>query len=307
MAIPSPYLAGNYAPVTDETTINGPAVDGALPTGLDGQYLRLGPNPAHRPDEPYAWGATDTMVHAVELRNGRAIAYRNRWILTPHVAGVLGLGPPTSRIDSCERLVSVDRRVVAVARTGKTFEVNEDLSTRQIRRGTGSRPDRCLGDITAAGHGHHPLVAGDGRLRTNPALILERGPSNVDILDRAPQGWLTAGAADASAPRFVYALALQDDRPFAATVMYKHDLARRTRETFDFGGGRHPGELTFVPDDVRRHDEDGGWLIGFVHDDALGADDLVVLDAQHPADGPIACVHLPRRVPYGWHGLWRAR
>ena len=39
---------------------------------------------------------------------------------------------------------------------------------------------------------------------------------------------------------------------------------------------------------------------------ARGASDLVVLDATDFAGGPVARVHLPARVPNGFHGLWVA-
>lgn len=295
MACSNPFLAGNFAPVTDETKITGLPVEGTLPPGLDGQYLRLGPNPARRPDEPYAWGGTDTMVHAVELRDGRAVAYRNRWILTPHVAGVLGLGPTTASVDSCERLVEAGGRLLAVSRSGVAYEVSEDLATRPVPVPDFGR-DRCLADV-AADHAHHPLLVESGDvLRTGHGLTRERGGS-VEVLDVAPQGWSTG----APTSRVVHSLAIEGDRPFAGTMVYRHDLERGTRSSFDFGLGRHPGELTFVPDG------DGGWLVGFVHDDGRGTDDLVVLDAQHLEDGPVATVRLPRRVPYGWHGHWRQR
>lgn len=303
MAFSNPYLAGNFAPVTDETTITGLPVEGTLPPGLDGQYLRLGPNPARRPDEPYVWAGTDTMVHAVELRDGRAVAYRNRWILTPHVAGVLGLGPTTARVDSCERLVVVGGRVLAVARSGVAYEVSEELATQEVIVDGGALgSDRCLADV-AADHAHHPLVidgASGDVLRSGHGLTHERG-GVVEVVDAAPQGWLTAASTRGAARRFVHSLAIETERPFAGTAVYRHDLARGTRASFDFGPGRHPGELTFVPDD------DGGWLVGFVHDDGRGTDDLVVLDAQHLEDGPAAVVRLPRRVPYAWHGRWRPR
>ena len=32
--------------------------------------------------------------------------------------------------------------------------------------------------------------------------------------------------------------------------------------------------------------------------------DLVVLDATDVARGPVATVHLPARVPYGFHATW---
>jgi hypothetical protein len=304
MAFSSPYLAGNFAPVTDETTIAGLTVDGTLPATLDGQYLRLGPNPAHWPDEPYEWRNTDVMVHAVEIRQGRAVSYRNRWILTPHVAGVLGIGPPTAELVCCEQLAVVGRSVLAAGRSGVAYEISEHLVSREVRPVAVPDADRCLGDITTNGHAHHPLLLRDGAtVGTGAGLVLTSvvGP---EVVDPSPQGWMTASA---SPERFVYTLTTEGDPPFAGTTVHKQDLHRRWRGTFDFGTGRHPGELAFVPDQRRLGHEDGGWLIGFVHDDVRATDDLVVLDAQHLDDGPVATVRLPRRVPYGWHGLWRSR
>lgn len=42
------YLQGNYAPLQREHTITELAVTGAIPTFLDGRYLRNGPNPDRR-------------------------------------------------------------------------------------------------------------------------------------------------------------------------------------------------------------------------------------------------------------------
>ncbi|MBO1334680.1 carotenoid oxygenase family protein [Streptomyces sp. VRA16 Mangrove soil] len=68
-----------------------------------------------------------------------------------------------------------------------------------------------------------------------------------------------------------------------------------TAETFAFGPGRVPGEAVHVP---------GGWLMTYVHDHATGLGELVVLAADRIAEGPVARVHLPWRVPYGFHGNW---
>ena len=71
----------------------------------------------------------------------------------------------------------------------------------------------------------------------------------------------------------------------------------------DLGPGRSGAEWVMVP----RHQgaaEDDGWLMGLVHDESTGRGELVVLDAADPADGPVARVHLPDRVPAGFHGNW---
>ncbi len=52
--------------------------------------------------------------------------------------------------------------------------------------------------------------------------------------------------------------------------------------------------------------EDEGYVLTFVYDAARGASDLAILDAHGRAKGPIARVHLSRRVPYGFDGGWIA-
>ena len=59
----------------------------------------------------------------------------------------------------------------------------------------------------------------------------------------------------------------------------------------------------FVPS-ARATSEDDGYLMGYVYDAATDTSDFVILDA-HDFNAPaIATVHLPARVPYGFHGNW---
>jgi carotenoid cleavage dioxygenase-like enzyme len=85
-------------------------------------------------------------------------------------------------------------------------------------------------------------------------------------------------------------------------------LARRDDTTgaldrWESGPADAPGEVTFVPDSVAAS-EGEGWAITYTVDEARGSSDLVVLDATDLAAGPVARVHLPVRVPYGFHGTW---
>jgi len=71
----------------------------------------------------------------------------------------------------------------------------------------------------------------------------------------------------------------------------------------DMGAGRSAGEWVMVP----RHEaaaEDDGWLLSLVHDAETDRSELIVLPAADPADGPVARVLLPNRVPLGFHGNW---
>ncbi|HWC84554.1 MAG TPA: carotenoid oxygenase family protein [Pseudonocardiaceae bacterium] len=87
-------------------------------------------------------------------------------------------------------------------------------------------------------------------------------------------------------------------------AIHRYDLTTGSVASHDFGPARKPGEASFVPTD----DQPGGagWLMSFVHDATTDRSDLVILDAQDVAAAPVATVHLPRRVPNGFHGNWMA-
>jgi len=106
--------------------------------------------------------------------------------------------------------------------------------------------------------------------------------------------------------RYVFAMALPEERKdefLGATGLYRHDLETGERQVHDFGAGRYPGEFVFVP---RSGDsaEGDGWLMGLVIDLARERTDLVILDAMAFEGAPVAAVHLPHRVPPGFHGNW---
>lgn len=77
----SPFLAGPWAPVSDELDATDLPVHGELPTGLRGTFLRNGPNPALPPKRGrYHLFDGDGMVHAVYLDGNGGARYRNRWV-----------------------------------------------------------------------------------------------------------------------------------------------------------------------------------------------------------------------------------
>lgn len=88
-------------------------------------------------------------------------------------------------------------------------------------------------------------------------------------------------------------------------AVFKHDLVRGAVEAHEFGDGAVPGEFVFVPSSSHGA-EDDGYLIGFAHDPERDAADLVILAAQDISGAPVARVHLPARVPLGFHGNWMA-
>jgi carotenoid cleavage dioxygenase len=107
--------------------------------------------------------------------------------------------------------------------------------------------------------------------------------------------------------RYGYCASLDDGRDEAGMALgrslIKHDLATGSSEVRPVGSGA--GEAVFVPErDTAGEDE--GFVLSLVYDVEREASDLLVLHAQDFTGDPAAVVHLPVRVPYGFHGNWCA-
>jgi carotenoid cleavage dioxygenase-like enzyme len=87
-------------------------------------------------------------------------------------------------------------------------------------------------------------------------------------------------------------------------ALLRYDLRTGAVVRHDFGAGRFPAEASFAPAD----DSPGGagWLLTYVYDASTDRSDLVILDSADLTAPPVATVHLPGRVPYGFHGNWLA-
>jgi carotenoid cleavage dioxygenase len=84
----------------------------------------------------------------------------------------------------------------------------------------------------------------------------------------------------------------------------KHDLDRGSAEVLDLGLGSGDNEAVFVPRADATEAEDDGWLLALSYDPERDSSDLVVVAADDLGAGPVARVHLPQRVPFGFHGNW---
>lgn len=103
--------------------------------------------------------------------------------------------------------------------------------------------------------------------------------------------------------RYGYAVELVGGDAFDSGGIVKHDLAAGTSEVHAVGAGRAAGEVVFVPAS-RDAAEDEGWLLAPVYDAATDRSDIVVIDARDVTGPPVATVHLPVRIPFGFHGSW---
>ncbi|KAJ7949175.1 carotenoid cleavage dioxygenase 1 [Quillaja saponaria] len=79
---PEHYLSDNFAPVTDETPpTKDLLVKGYLPDCLNGEFVRVGPNPKFSPVAGYHWFDGDGMIHGLRVKDGKA-TYVSRYVRT---------------------------------------------------------------------------------------------------------------------------------------------------------------------------------------------------------------------------------
>jgi carotenoid cleavage dioxygenase len=91
--------------------------------------------------------------------------------------------------------------------------------------------------------------------------------------------------------------------PFDTIVHY--DLAHNQREAWKPGNGDFVMEPVVAPRSPSAAEAEG-YILTLVYRSDENRSDLVVLDAQDIARGPIATAKLPVRVPFGFHGNWLA-
>lgn len=196
----NPYLVGPYAPIRDELTVEGLSVTGALPPGLDGTYMRIGPNPITPPDgSTHHWFAGDGMIHAVRIRDGQALWYRNRYVRSNRVSAALGEppapGPRFERGDTVNtNVISHAGRVLALVEAG-SFPVEIDPLLGTVAHtnldgtlqlgGFSAHPhlDPDSGELHAICYTggnrdfvRHVVVGRDGRVRRELQIPLAGGP-----------------------------------------------------------------------------------------------------------------------------------
>lgn len=128
-----------------------------------------------------------------------------------------------------------------------------------------------------------------------------------DTIDATPQEFPRPDERFFGQPyRYAWSMGLageDPDRFIGEAPIYAHDMKTGTRTARDFGPGKVPGEFVFVP---RAPDasEGDGWLMGYVIDVPGETTDLVILDARNITLPAVATVHIPCRIPPGFHGNW---
>ncbi|KAM6570635.1 hypothetical protein CsatB_018620 [Cannabis sativa] len=75
------FLSGNYAPVHETPPVHNLPLIGYLPECLNGEFVRVGPNPKFAPLAGYHWFDGDGMIHGLRIKNGKA-TYASRYVRT---------------------------------------------------------------------------------------------------------------------------------------------------------------------------------------------------------------------------------
>ena len=89
----------------------------------------------------------------------------------------------------------------------------------------------------------------------------------------------------------------------AENALYHHDLVAGEKRSYTFGSELVGGEFVFVPR-LPDADEADGWLIGLVIDVKNDTTQLQFFEALNIEKGPVGAVHIPHRIPPGFHGNW---
>jgi carotenoid cleavage dioxygenase len=136
----------------------------------------------------------------------------------------------------------------------------------------------------------------------NPAT----GSATEEVLDDRPQEFPRINESLVGLPnRYGYSAGIAEG--FSQDVLIKADLdkksftARTDADKFGYG------EPVFIPrtdDAVTAANEDDGYVMALRQNLDTELSELAIFDARAFTDEPIAVVHLPARVPNGFHGNW---
>lgn len=191
------HTRGNYAPVLDEVVLGPLDVIGRLPDDLCGRYVRNGPNPVS--GDARFWFSGDGMLHGVDLRGGRAVAYRNRWVRTPWLTDATvpkcsDDGTPDLALSLANtNVIRFAGRTLALEENSLPYEVDADLATvgpfdfgGRLATAMTAHPKECpatgelhfIGYAAAEPYLTYHVAAADGRL-VHTAPVRVPGPTMI--------------------------------------------------------------------------------------------------------------------------------
>lgn len=222
---------------------------------------------------------------AMRLVSGESTAFPFRWDESYGARlGIMPLEGPTSAIRWVEIEPCYIFHGVNAHRRGDDVVIDACRLPHIFRQG---------GD-TGSSRPHRWVVNTAGPQLTVSDEPLSDVPMDLPAVDRrftgrpSRHGWYLMTESDGDFPIEFAGLAHRDETT-GELDRYTPGDGYRLNEGFVVPSGEGEGE---------------GWLLSYAWDRERGASDLVVLDALDLASGPVARVHLPVRVPYGFHGVW---
>ncbi len=160
------WLTGSFAPVKDETTAFDLTVTGSIPPELDGRYFKNGANPPSG-KSPH-WFLGQGMIHGVEISNGKALWYRNRYVRTPIMAeenpSIMEMANPANSLANTH-VIAHAGKIFALEEGHHPIEMAQDVSTigpydfgGKLKSSMTAHPKACsdTGELLFFGYGVFP-------------------------------------------------------------------------------------------------------------------------------------------------------
>ncbi|WP_013324558.1 carotenoid oxygenase family protein [Gloeothece verrucosa] len=96
---------------------------------------------------------------------------------------------------------------------------------------------------------------------------------------------------------------LENKKPNYFSQLVQYDVINKTSKVHQLKAGCYVGEPAFAAKENGTSELDG-YVLTLVYDENKQTSDLLILDPANFDKEPIATVHLPVRVPNGFHGNW---
>ncbi|KAM0063151.1 9-cis-epoxycarotenoid dioxygenase NCED2 [Helianthus debilis subsp. tardiflorus] len=309
---PKVQIAGNFSPVPEQPVRHRLPVTGEIPEHIQGVYLRNGANPLFEPTSGHHLFDGDGMIYAVKFDNGSA-SYACRFTETQRLVQERAIGKPVfpKAIGELHGHSGIAKLLLFYAR-GMCGLIDHTKGIGVANAGLNAWEEPESDEVVVIGSCMTPAdsifnecneelksVLSEIRLNlktgksTRRQIIspendvnLEAGMVNKNLLGRKSQ--------------FAY-LAIAEPWP-KVSGFAKVDLTTGETKKFIYGDQKYGGEPLFLPSDASSGAEDEGHILAFVHDEKTWKSELQIVNAMTMELE--ATVHLPSRVPYGFHGTF---
>lgn len=103
--------------------------------------------------------------------------------------------------------------------------------------------------------------------------------------------------------RYSYLQYIPYEAPATFEALVKFDYETGDMQRYDYGDGVFGSEAPFAPK-ANAQSEDDGYVVTYVTDTNTWKSSCLIFDAKDIEKGPICKIHIPHRLPAGFHTLW---